>query len=135
MIGLSSLFKALSEDSRLRMLALLQRHGELCVCEVESVLGLSQSTASRHLRSLARSGWVESRREGKWVDYGLAEPQTDEHRLLRDALPELLRSVDTPTVAAEMAALRVARCDGSADGDGEGPRTKAEVLARAGGES
>jgi ArsR family transcriptional regulator len=135
MSELSSLFKALSADVRLQILALLQRHGELCVCEVESVLGLSQSTASRHLRSLARSGWVESRREGKWVYYGLAEPQTDEHRLLRNALPELLRGVNTPTVEAELAALLLARCDGPADEGPVGYRRAAASLTETGAES
>lgn len=62
------LFKALSDETRLRILALLL-YGELCVCDVMEVLGLPQSTASRHLAYLKNAGWVEDRRQNKWMYY------------------------------------------------------------------
>jgi ArsR family transcriptional regulator len=68
-------FKALGDPTRLRILALLS-HGELCVCHIEKALSLPQPTASRHLGTLKSAGVVESRREGSWVYYRLAE-QTD----------------------------------------------------------
>lgn len=64
--------KALGHPARLRILALL-RGGELCVCQVTEVLGLAPSTVSEHLSLLRRSGFVEERKEGKWVFYALAE--------------------------------------------------------------
>src|SRR5205807_6313380 len=67
----SRMFKALGDDTRLRIVALLS-HGELCVCHVESALRLSQPTASRHLGVLRNAGLVESRRAGNWVFYRLA---------------------------------------------------------------
>jgi ArsR family transcriptional regulator len=65
------LFKALSDDTRLRIVALLA-HGELCVCHLEEALGLSQPKVSRHLAILRSSGVVDHRRDGTWVYYGLA---------------------------------------------------------------
>jgi ArsR family transcriptional regulator, arsenate/arsenite/antimonite-responsive transcriptional repressor len=80
------MFKALGDETRLRIIALLA-HGDLCVCHVESALGLTQSNASRQLGVLKHAGVVEHRREGSWVYYGLAE-QADEttRRLMRELI-------------------------------------------------
>lgn len=72
----SRLFKALGDETRLRIVALLA-HGELCVCHLESALGLTQSNTSRQLSVLRAAGVVEPRRDGNWVYYRLA-PQLDE---------------------------------------------------------
>jgi ArsR family transcriptional regulator, arsenate/arsenite/antimonite-responsive transcriptional repressor len=82
------LFKALGDETRLRIVALLS-HGELCVCHFEEALGLSQPNASRQLAVLKNAGIVENRREGNWVYYGLA-PQADEG--CRAQLEMLVRS-------------------------------------------
>ena len=113
MSDLSHLFKALSEEFRLRVLAMMQRYGELCVCEVERFLEVSQSTASRHLRYLAAAGWVESRREEQWVYYRIAEPRDEEHRLLLETLQTLLEGIDVPPIGDELTTMRDARCRGS----------------------
>lgn len=110
MSDLGSLFKALSEEFRLRILALMHTHGELCVCEVERFLDVSQSTASRHLRTLARAGWVEARREEQWVYYRIAEPRDEQHRVLLETLRTLLAGVEIPPIGDELAAMRDARC-------------------------
>lgn len=75
---LSSLFKALGDDVRLRIIALLA-HGELCVCHFQAALGLTQPNASRHLGILRAAGVVEHRRRDKWVHYRLA-PQSSRAR-------------------------------------------------------
>lgn len=62
------LFKALGDETRLKMIGLL-KHGELCVCDLMEVLELPQSTASRHLAYLKNSGWVVGTRRGKWMYY------------------------------------------------------------------
>ena len=72
----SKVLKAVADESRLRIIALLA-HGELCVCHVESALGLSQPNASRQLGLLRAAGVVDTRRDGNWIYYRLA-PQTDE---------------------------------------------------------
>ncbi len=66
------LFKALSDETRVRIVALLS-HGELCVCHVESALRLSQPKASRHLAVLRSAGVVRARRSGSWMHYRLAD--------------------------------------------------------------
>jgi ArsR family transcriptional regulator len=68
---LSRMFKALSDDARLRIVALLS-HGELCVCHIEEALELTQSNASRHLGILRLAGVVAYERRDKWVYYRLA---------------------------------------------------------------
>ncbi|MGE0551671.1 MAG: ArsR/SmtB family transcription factor [Kofleriaceae bacterium] len=69
---LTRLFRALGDETRLRIVALLA-HGELCVCHVEKALELSQPNVSRHLGILRMAGVVDARREGTWVYYKLAE--------------------------------------------------------------
>ncbi len=68
----AQLFKALSDETRLRILALLAE-GELCVCDLMATLELPQSTVSRHLAYLRNTELVEDRRQGVWMYYRLAE--------------------------------------------------------------
>ena len=69
---MSRLFKALGDETRLRIVALLS-HGELCVCHLEEALGLSQPNVSRQLSLLRAAGIVDHRRDGHWVYYRLLE--------------------------------------------------------------
>jgi ArsR family transcriptional regulator len=68
----ASTYKALSDATRLRILALLVE-GEVCVCDIHDTLRLPQPTASRHLAYLRRSGLVEARRDATWMHYRLAD--------------------------------------------------------------
>src|SRR3954452_13263118 len=65
---LESLFKALADKTRLRILALLGAN-EVCVCHLHDTLGLPQPTVSRHLAYLRKSGLVAARRDGVWMHY------------------------------------------------------------------
>ena len=65
---LENLFKALADKTRLRILALLGNN-EVCVCHIHDSLGLPQSTVSRHLAYLRKSGLVATRRDGVWMHY------------------------------------------------------------------
>ncbi len=82
---ISVLLKALADDTRLRIVALLA-HGDLCVCHIEEALGLSQPNASRQLAVLRHGGVVEARREGSWVYYGLARQDDPRRRSLLQSL-------------------------------------------------
>lgn len=64
-----SLFKALSDQTRLRCLALLTGHDELCVCELTHALALPQPKISHHLGTLRKAGLVRDRKEGLWIYY------------------------------------------------------------------
>src|SRR3954451_13609609 len=68
---MESLFKALGDATRLRILGLLLA-GEVCVCDIHETLKIPQPKASRHLAYLRKAGLVESRREGLWIHYRLA---------------------------------------------------------------
>ncbi len=67
-----TLFKALADRTRLRILGLLAGGGEVCVCDIHESLRIPQPRASRHLAYLRRAGLVEARRRGLWVHYRLA---------------------------------------------------------------
>ncbi|MEN6348968.1 MAG: metalloregulator ArsR/SmtB family transcription factor [Syntrophomonas sp.] len=62
------IFKSLADETRVRMLNLL-RYGELCVCDIETVLGIQQSNASRHLNKLKTAGLIVSEKKSQWVYY------------------------------------------------------------------
>lgn len=66
-----SIFKALSDASRLRILLLILEVEEICVCELTQALNIDQPKASRHLAYLRKLGLLDDRRNGKWVFYSL----------------------------------------------------------------
>jgi ArsR family transcriptional regulator, arsenate/arsenite/antimonite-responsive transcriptional repressor len=65
----ADVFKAMADETRLMILALIVQHGECCVCDVMEICGITQSKASRHLQYLRHAGLVADRREGTWVYY------------------------------------------------------------------
>ena len=69
---LERLFQALGDATRLRILGLLLT-GEVCVCDIHETLKIPQPKASRHLAYLRKSGLVDTRRQGLWIHYRLAE--------------------------------------------------------------
>jgi ArsR family transcriptional regulator len=79
MKDLAARFAALADPTRLEMLALLLSHDELCVCDFVEGLGITQSKASRHLRTLYHAGLLDDRRAGLWVHYRVA-PNLDPER-------------------------------------------------------
>jgi len=69
------IFKALSDETRLRILHLFIKSGEeLCVCELTDSLEVTQYNVSRHLKVLATAGLLEREKEGRWVYFRLAQP-------------------------------------------------------------
>jgi len=84
---LSELFKALGDDNRLRILNIL-RYDELCVCDIEEILQITQSNASRHLNKLKNTGLITFRKKSQWVYYRLNEKFINENQLLIDYLKE-----------------------------------------------
>jgi len=70
--GKAEEFRVLASESRLKILALLECAGELCVCDLASVLDISPAAVSQHLARLRSAGLVRSRRSGMTTFYGLA---------------------------------------------------------------
>ena len=90
---MESLFKALADATRLRILGLLLA-GEVCVCDIHESLKIPQSKASRHLAYLRRSGLVETRREGLWIHYRMGTFADPVLAAIGDAVRHALTHVD-----------------------------------------
>ena len=71
LMRLCGVLQTMSNPSRMRVLEILHRRGETCVCELEAALRLSQSNISFHLLLLKKGGLVTSKKIGKWVFYKL----------------------------------------------------------------
>jgi ArsR family transcriptional regulator len=69
---LVAIFKALSDETRIRVIKLLEE-GELCVCDITAVLDMSQPKVSFHLSTLKDAGLIKDRKQGKWIHYSLNE--------------------------------------------------------------
>lgn len=95
--------KALSDPNRVKMVKLLQRR-VLCVCEIQTALGLAQSTASKHLKILEEAGLVRFTKDGLWVNYQLTDGS--ENPYAASILGNLRHWLeDDPEVAAMIARL------------------------------
>jgi len=81
------MFKALSDETRLRIYLLLLQ-GELCVCELVNILNMEQSRISHSVRILKEAGLVVNRREGKWIIYAV-NPETKNNRIIQGLKDEL----------------------------------------------
>jgi len=99
------LFRALADETRLRILALLLNSGELCVCDLTATLKLPQSTVSRHLSYLRNAGLVSDRREGVWIYYTAATDNVLKQQLakvLKERLSDLECIADDLTRLASL---------------------------------
>jgi|WetSurMetagenome_2_1015567.scaffolds.fasta_scaffold00151_13 ArsR family transcriptional regulator, arsenate/arsenite/antimonite-responsive transcriptional repressor len=83
-----NIFKALSDEIRLRILKLLQ-NGELCVCDIVAALDMSQPKISFHLSTLKEAGLIRDRKEGRWIHYSLDDSDLFRRFLLLSALEKI----------------------------------------------
>lgn len=88
-----SLFKALSDETRLRIVVLLSEK-ELCVCQLMWALDLDQAKISRHLTILRNAGLVNDRRQGLWIFYSLAEPRNELERSVFSTFKNYFKKAD-----------------------------------------
>ena len=104
MIEPAHTFKALADETRLRILALLLTQEELCVCDLIAALKLPQSTVSRHLAYLRKNGLVIDRRCGNWMYYSIM----GQGNAFQSELLELIRShaARFPSTTADRACLQ-----------------------------
>lgn len=100
---LPDLFSLLADETRLRLLLLLQRAGELCVCDLVSALETTQPKISRHLALLRRSGVVCDERRGQWVYYRMGDVLEPWARDL------LIQLAALPRYAADFARLKCSK--------------------------
>jgi DNA-binding transcriptional ArsR family regulator len=102
--ALEAALKAAGDPTRTRILKLLEAR-ELCVCQIQAVLGLAPSTVSKHLSVLRAAGLVDDRRAGKWIHYGIPASSLNPHAagvlaLVRGSLER------DPKIAADRKRLR-----------------------------
>lgn len=88
MEDLIKIFKALSDETRLKILKLLEK-GELCVCEIISALNMVQPKVSFHLGILRDAGLVKTRKKGKWILYSLDDSDLFKRFLLLSVLERI----------------------------------------------
>lgn len=110
-----AVMKAVADPTRVRILKMLEG-GELCVCQIIAVLGLSPSTVSKHLFLLKSAGLVNDRKEKKWVHYSLDRESADGYAagMLRELSGWLERD---PVMVHDRARLAEARRDVGPDAD------------------
>jgi ArsR family transcriptional regulator len=95
-----TVFKALSEEIRLRIIKLLE-HGELCVCDIVAALDMIQPKVSFHLAVLKEAGLIKDRKQGKWVHYKI----DDSDMFRRFLLLSTLERISAEIVAEDMERL------------------------------
>jgi ArsR family transcriptional regulator len=89
-VGAAQIFKALGDPNRLRIMKMLEQR-ELCVCEIRTILKLSNSTVSEHLAVLREAGLIRDAKVGKWVNYRLNK--CTNNQLIQNTLRFLVRSL------------------------------------------
>jgi ArsR family transcriptional regulator, arsenate/arsenite/antimonite-responsive transcriptional repressor len=85
---LAIIFKALSDETRLRILKLLE-HGELCVCDMVAAFDMMQPKVSFHLAALKAAGLVKDRKEGKWMHYKIDDSDFFKRLLLLSIMEKI----------------------------------------------
>lgn len=106
---METLFKALADATRLRILGLLLT-GEVCVCDIHESLKIPQPKTSRHLAYLRRSGLVDTRRDGLWIHYRLGKLADPVMAAIVDAVRHALTHVDSVQRDAERLQKRTGCC-------------------------
>src|SRR6266540_2653790 len=109
LVQMESLFKALADATRLRILGLLLA-GEVCVCDIHESLKIPQPKASRHLAYLRKAGLVETRRDGLWVHYRMATLPDPVLGAIVDAVRHALTHVELVRKDADRLEKRTGCC-------------------------
>ncbi len=73
----SQIFKSFSDEARIRILFLLYKNKELCISDLEQILGFTQTKTSRHVNYLKNAGLVNSRKVDQWIFYFLKDEVFD----------------------------------------------------------
>ncbi|MGH4138777.1 ArsR/SmtB family transcription factor [Clostridium sp.] len=103
------IFKALAEENRLRILALLMKD-EMCVCEIEDCLNMNQSNVSRHLTALRRCGILEGYKKAQWVYYKIDNNFIEKNPDLYAYLKKELKQLSTYNSDCEKMAASKLQC-------------------------
>lgn len=86
-MNLIHVMKALSDETRIRILNLLIQ-GDLCVCEIEVLLDINQSNASRHLNKLTNAGIIDYYKVAKYVYYKINENAVKDYPFINEVIKD-----------------------------------------------
>jgi ArsR family transcriptional regulator, arsenate/arsenite/antimonite-responsive transcriptional repressor len=89
---LVTIFKALSDETRLRILKLLE-HGELCVCDMVAAFDMIQPKVSFHLNVLKQAGFIKDRKDGKWMHYRIDDSDLFKRLLILSVMEKIPRDM------------------------------------------
>ncbi len=121
MNDLLTIFKALSDETRLRIIKLLEQ-GELCVCDITAALDMVQPKVSFHLSALKDAGLIKDRKQGKWIHYSLKDAdlfrrmlmvsvcEKADGRLIEDDRKRLARFLKSKTTGPDCATTKRKAC-------------------------
>lgn len=122
--------KALSDGNRLRVYRVLLKAPGLCVCEFSDILGIEQYNVSRCLKELKSAGLALQRREGRWMSYYPAYPESDFHKHLVRAVESLkseLFSQDLTKLLKRLSLRKNGKCVLGKIDNLDFPKTKEEA--------
>lgn len=91
-MNIVNIFKALSDENRLRIMNLLIQE-DLCVCEIEAILDLSQSNVSRHLNKLKSEKIIDFHKKAQWVHYFASNGLKEDKKIFYDFLREEVKNI------------------------------------------
>lgn len=92
--------KSISDPTRFRIITLINELPDICVCQLMEIMGLPQTTISKALGVLKKSGLVENRRDGQWVRYKIAIPDN------KFPLKSILASTTDPIICTDLKKLQ-----------------------------
>ena len=91
-MDLITILKALSHENRLRILNLIKEQ-DLCVCELQYIMDINQSNASRHLNKLKQADLIYGKRKAQWIYYQINPQIIEEYNFLNDIIEHELKEV------------------------------------------
>jgi ArsR family transcriptional regulator len=86
-VRISTILKILSDENRLRIINILKEYS-LCVGEIQTILNIKQSNASRHLEKLKSNGLITYQKDAQWIYYQLCNDQLEEYSFIKQLLFE-----------------------------------------------
>ena len=105
-----STITALADETRMRVVCLLQEAEDLCSCEIQSILKLNQSNLSRHLTRLRQSGLIKGEKRGQWAHLQINSGDWEEQKYI----PGIIKSAkkDLPLITEDLRRLKSYRSSG-----------------------
>lgn len=90
-MSISNILKVLSDENRLRIINILKEYS-LCVGEIQTILNIEQSNASRHLEKLKKIGFITYEKKAQWVYYKLSKERLKEYSFIKELIFEDIKN-------------------------------------------